>query len=116
MCTLRQDLNIQGPLCDMIVLCNLPRIQSPIICLVELKGRDYAKAVEQVINTHIALRPHFQREHQFSAQWRVFIHRHGSAPKQRERKLKGRLVHVFGKDNVQVVSRNTLGAFLRRQF
>jgi len=114
-CTLRQDLKIRGALCDVVVLCHLPNAQLPIICLVELKGRDSARAVEQVLNTRAALLPHFRREHKCTVQWRAFIRRHGGAPKQHERKLRARLIKVFGKGNVEVVSRNTLGAFLRRR-
>ena len=113
-CTLRKDLEIHGALCDVVVICNLPKTQAPIVCLVELKGCDYAKAVEQVINTYKSLFPHFQRKHSFPVCWRVFIRRRGGAPKQRDLQLRKRLVDAFGKGNFQVVSGDTLAMFLRR--
>ncbi len=48
--TLRDDLGVNGALCDLVVFYAPDNGDKKVLCLVELKGKNIKPAVEQVTN------------------------------------------------------------------
>ncbi len=111
-CTLRQDLDIPGGVCDLVVF--YAQGNRKIVCLVELKGSDLKRAVEQVTNMYENLRRPLKQTHLQLIEWKVYICMSGAVPKE-AKNLQKNLHRIFGKRNF-VVSKNDrdFGKFLRR--
>ncbi len=80
------------------------------MCLVELKGSDVQKAVQQVVNTKKSIK--LQRSLVGQVEWKACIVLHGSAPK-RFKQFKRELDQEFGRGNCQIVRNGDLGNFSR---
>lgn len=113
-CTLRQELGVVGRICDLAVYYT--RMNSSILCLVELKGSHLDHAVSQVINAYEHLKPFLKATpSQLNLQgirWKACIRRRGGALK-RQKHHYNSLAKAFGPRGY-VFSRNEdLGQFLR---
>ena len=115
--TVRQDLPLEGPVCDYVVVYRSPtRVQ---VCLVELKGgADLRHAVDQVLNTGRALKQALKqalagkqsRVVLRDLQWTAYVLLHGSAPRD-TRQQRGLLEGFF--DRAEVSREPDIGRFLR---
>ena len=112
-CTLRQDLGIVGAICDLLV--SYAKENKKLLCLVELKGKNLRRAVEQVANTYKYLRKSLSQPQLQQIKWKAYIHQHGSSPSKTDRDwIKNRLERGFGKNNYCVSRASDLGNFLRQ--
>jgi hypothetical protein len=118
--TLRRDLNIEGKLCDGLVLYR--KDTDPTLCMIELKGGDVEGACEQITNTHKYLKQALSttmRDKKAGRQavstiiWKAYIHLHGAAPKD-TKQCKVGLEKVLGRNNCDIGRTSDLGSFLRR--
>lgn len=111
------------PICDGLVSFGLQNASTQeyleIFCLVELKGRELERAIEQILNTHHhvwelladgSCKPILGRIVK-----KAYIYQHGSAPKQTKQlaKLKDQLKDIFG-NNWKIARDSDLGSFLRK--
>ncbi len=112
-CGLRALLANNDPLCDVLIFHRTAR--QTTLCLVELKGRDIAHGVQQVIATHRALKARVEQACAVATRvtWKACILTHGKAPKQ-EKNWKQTLETTFGKRNSMIQRNPDLGDFLRR--
>lgn len=112
-CRLRSALNIQGGLCDCLVLYKGSEGR-PVLCLVELKGSDVASAAEQLANTQRALLGALKRrKEQESFRFRGYIRTRGSSHTGIDRTTKRKLQDAFGAGEFKVAKEGDLGSFLR---
>lgn len=117
-CTLRQDFGVTGSICDLVVF--YVRGHNKVICLVELKGSDIERAIEQVTSTRRFLQESLRqlakckefRSHLRQIEWKAYIHPHGSVPRDTKRLCKP-LQQDFGKGNFDISRKEDLGEFLR---
>jgi hypothetical protein len=106
--------------CDGLIFYS-PEQESPkTICLVEMKSDDLQQAEEQIKDTKEHLIKIFRKECEGNrtllqgVQWKAYIYRHSSSPKQ-TRVCRKRLEndYGFGKGNVAILSQSEISAFLR---
>lgn len=122
-CLMRQELGLsKKPVCDLLVFF-ANESEEIVLCLVELKGRDVAHAVEQIEETYAALNELAARSSISPRLWqrvhlKGYILMHGSMP-QDVKKFKKPLEKLFGKGNYDIKSQKEnqgdfLGDFLRQ--
>jgi hypothetical protein len=119
----RQDLKVQGPVCDLVILYSQSDTQETVICLVELKGRDLRHAAEQIQNTYTTLIRSFEqslrslacRHHMQLITWKACICQGITTTDQRDvATVKQELKPIFG-NNVDVLKKGRdFDKFLRR--
>ena len=117
--TLRQDLGIVGAICDCVVY--YVKGDKKVLGLVELKGSNLDRALDQIMNTFQCLRQSLRactlrrdcRPCFLQIDWRAYVHIHGSAP--RNTKQASRLLtQAFGKAKFAITRERNLGSFLRQ--
>ncbi len=117
----REKLKIQGQICDLIVFyC---QGNNKILCLTESKGNDVKHAIDQILNTYNTLQKQFSKTHNSQIIWKAYIYSHGSAPKSRKNRKKGKqakqddpyeqLRKTFG-ERFQVSHKPDMGVFFRK--
>ena len=118
-CTLRQDLEMSGRICDILVSYTRQGKSRAILCLVELKGRNLERAAEQIVNTCRYLWSYLEQQLEVEAfrkiEWKACLCRHkkSRAPSKTAERAKMRL-RDFGKFSMYDVTRNPdMGRFLR---
>lgn len=120
----RQNLNIQGEVCDCLVFYARRGEEKKVLCLVESKGKDLEHAVKQIINTHQCLNKslkcrscQYNEHHLHQVTWKAYIRisRFGSTP-QMTKRLENQLQATFGKKGhgYDIKERGDLGLFLRK--
>jgi hypothetical protein len=118
-CTLRQDLEMSGRICDILVSYARQGKNKTILCLVELKGKNLERAAEQVVNTCRYLWSYLEKQLEHSAfrkiEWTAYLCRHkkSRAPSKRTDRAK-KTLRDFGRFSKCDITRNSdLGRFLR---
>jgi hypothetical protein len=118
--TFRQDLKIEGRLCDGLVLYR--KADNLTLCLIELKGGDVEGACEQITNTHRCLRQALSttmrdkkdgNQAVASVIWKAYIHLHGAAPRDTKR-CRGELERLLGRNRCEISHKSDLSPFLRQ--
>lgn len=118
-CLMRQELGLsKKPVCDLLVFF-ANESKEIALCLVELKGRDVAHAVEQIKETYAALNELAARSSISPRLWervhlKGYILMHGSMPKKEVKKFKDPLEVLFGAENYAIERNEDLGDFLRQ--
>jgi len=113
--TIRQDLSIEGEICDLLILYSTKGSKEKVICLTELKGKDIKHGTEQVKNTFKALANNFDKEHLKRIKWRSYIHMNRCSSPQDLKKLRSQLDKLLGSPNAAVFSEDfNIGGFLRK--
>ncbi|HYT43688.1 MAG TPA: hypothetical protein VEP90_15215, partial [Methylomirabilota bacterium] len=101
----RQNLNIQGKICDCLIFYSRKGDSNKVLCLVELKGRKLEHAKEQIMNTYKQLRnllEHSSCQNQLpQITWKAYICTHGDAPKE-VAQCANELKKTFGKNNSSI--------------
>lgn len=111
-CIFRQEFGIVGVICDLLVA--YAKENKKLICLVESKGKNIKRAVEQIINTFNHIRKFLKQAQIDPINWKAYIYQHGSSPNRTDRDwIKNQLEKVFGQGNWRVSRDSNLGNFLR---
>jgi hypothetical protein len=115
-CTLRQRLQLQGSICDLLVFraaFSGRQIESVTLCLTELKGREVDRALEQVESVYNALSclPSFSRP-SCRITWKAYVKVNVGSPIRYNQDIAGRLKRRGLQ--VEVGRRADIGNFLRR--
>ena len=112
--TLRDDLGLEGALCDLVVFYAPDSGDKKVLCLVELKGKDIKHAVEQVTNTCRSLKNNFNNKtHIQQITWKAYILTTGGAHKNTKRTMDKELAEYFGKKNCDISTKENICEFLR---
>jgi hypothetical protein len=117
--TLREELGIEGAMCDCIIFYS--KDTSKVICFAELKGSDVKHAIDQILNTHSyfssalnkTLKSKGCKNQAKLLRYKACIRFHGSSPPN-IKAFKTRLDSVFGNGNYCLTHKNDIGAFLRK--
>jgi hypothetical protein len=117
--TAREDLTINGKICDLVVYYR--KDDKSVICLVETKGSNVARAVQQVKNTYDHLKRALNQATQGRAcrtlfediVWKAYVCLHGSSPRD-IRNHRTTLNGYFGQRNCDIKRHQAFGDFLRR--
>jgi hypothetical protein len=116
---LRQNLEIEGSICDLLVYCAFRNSDEKIICLVELKGNDIDKAVRQIINTYESFKKRYSDLQNLKQQlkpitWKAYIRLGGSAPIRIKDQNRASLKSALNNNkNFKFSRENDIGNFLR---
>lgn len=111
--TLRDDLEMEGALCDLVVFYAPDSGDKKVLCLVELKGKDIKHAVEQVTNTCRSLKNNFNKTHIQQITWKAYIRTTGGAPKNTKQDMDKGLAKSFDKNNYKISNEENIWEFLR---
>ena len=117
----REEFGITGEICDLLVFRALKNNDKKIICLVELKGNNIDKAIDQVMNTYkffgtkvSQMKLKNAKEILDSITWKAYIRLGGSAPVKIKDEKVEQLNRVFkGKNNFKISRDKNLGYVIR---
>lgn len=111
-CDFRKNLNLQGKICDCIILYAEQNKSKKIICLVELKRGNLQDVEEKLINTYRSLEARLKPFAQ-QIEWKVCVlQTTGSA--QDVKPAQKNLEKVFGSGRVRFSRNSDIGDFLRQ--
>jgi hypothetical protein len=111
--TFRQDMELQGKICDLIIFFSDENRSEKILCLVELKRGDENDSVEKILNTRNALLRKFGKGHLDRIKLKAYVHTMGGSHKD-TKKNKADLIKVIGEKNyVDISGTDDIGKFLR---
>ena len=111
--TLRDDLKIEGKICDLLIFYAPKDSGTNVLCLVELKGNDIAHAEKQIMGTYRSLKSTFSRTHRQEIEWKAYVLTRGSSPRN-IKKNKDRLIETFGRHNCDISRISDLTDFICR--
>jgi hypothetical protein len=110
----RNDLDINGKVCDLLVLFAKRDCENKILCFVELKsGDDFKKGTNQIIDTYNSLKAHFSREHLQKIKFKGYVFARTMGSPQDTKKWRAKLQGAFGKKNGWIDEKEDIGYFLR---
>lgn len=113
--TLRDDLSIEGKICDLLILYSPKDGDKKVICLTELKGKDIKQATEQVKNTFNSLTKKFDKNHLVKIKWKSYIHMNRCSAPHDLKKLKSQLDKLLGdRDSAMYSEDSDISGFLRK--
>ncbi len=98
-CGLRK-MGMQGALCDLVIFFDNAG-EKKTLCMVELKGSDLKRAIEQVINTRDFLKNNLPTGLRQHVVWKACILLTGKSP-QEVKQLEKHLEEAFGKENFRI--------------
>jgi len=108
----RQDLGLEGKICDLIVFFSDTRRNEKILCLVELKRGDEDDSVEKIDNTCKILESKFDGKHLERIKLKAYIHTMGGSHRD-TKKFRAELTKKFGKNGSDISGNEDMGRFLR---
>ncbi len=120
-CKIRQLLNHNGEICDLIVSYQKNNSRNKIVCLVELKGTRVDKAANQILSIYKILKECLNRnriENCSQILWRAYILRAGSSPI-KHTEAQRLLLTEFDSNEFKISRKNNcddLGKFIRDHF
>ncbi|MEA2045364.1 MAG: hypothetical protein U9N48_02385 [Euryarchaeota archaeon] len=109
--TLREDLKIEGKICDLLIFYAPKGSDTKVLCLVELKGSDITRAVKQIKSTYQSLKSTFNRTHLQEIEWKAYVLTTGSSPRN-IKENKNRLIETFDKKNCDISRKSDLTGFI----
>lgn len=113
--TFRDDLAIEGEICDLIILYSAKGSNEKVLCLTEFKGKDIKHGTEQVKNTYISLSKNMNKNHLKKIRWKSYIHMNRCSSPRDLKKLRYQLDTILGSPNSAMYSEDiNIGGFLRK--
>ena len=109
--TLREDLDIGGKICDLLIFYAPNGSDKKVLCLVELKGSDITRAVKQIKSTYLSLKSTFIRTHLQEIEWKAYVLTAGSSPRNIKENKKC-LIETFGRNNCNISRISDLTGFI----
>jgi serine/threonine protein kinase len=108
----RQDMKLEGKICDLIIFFSDKKRHEKILCLVELKRGDEDDSVEKIINTRNALMSKFDKGHLKRIKLKAYVHTMGGSHRD-TKKNRADLIKVFDKKDCDISGNEDMGKFLR---
>lgn len=108
----RQDMELQGKICDLIIFFSDKYKHEKTICLVELKRGDEDDSIEKIFNTRKALVAKFDKDHLKLIKFKAYVHTMGGSHRD-TKKNRAELIKMFGKHECDISGDEDVGKFLR---